>query len=186
MILKDNFSILLPNRYILVALNSIYFLTEKMLKSYSYQILRRLLIKIGLRKHTDHIRKDVEIIRIQPNLKLIVYWKVLHIGKGPAVILQAYNKEILKFDCFGKDEGHYHAAPDYEKRIFFEEETVPAQINRTAIELKENAQSYLKRQEDTKIQNIELDRKQILKAVDQAEKKMIFFLETIPELKDLR
>lgn len=155
-------------------------------KSYSRALLKRLLIKIGFRKQRSLLRRDVEVLTIQPNVELIVYWKVLQIGRGPAVILQAYGKEILKFDCFGKGEGHYHTAPDYGKRIFFDEETVSAQINRTSIELKENAQSYLKRQEDSRIQNIELDQKKLVKAVHQAEKRMIHFHETISELKDLR
>jgi hypothetical protein len=59
----------------------------------------------------DQVRKDVEIISIQLNLELVVYWKVLRIGKGPVVTLRAYGNEVLKFDCFRKDDGHYHVAP---------------------------------------------------------------------------
>ena len=74
------------------------------------RILKKNLIKLKL---IDQVRKDVEIIPIQPNLELVVYWKVLQVGRGPALILQAYGKEVLKFDCFGRDDGHFHVAPNY-------------------------------------------------------------------------
>jgi len=36
----------------------------------------------------------------------LIYWKSLEIGTGPAVFLQAFDLEIVKFDCLGKDKGH--------------------------------------------------------------------------------
>jgi len=38
---------------------------------------------------------DVEEIPVCDNLSFLVYWKILAIGKGPAVVLKAFDKEIL-------------------------------------------------------------------------------------------
>lgn len=157
-----------------------------MIKPTPRKIVKWFLIKIGLKKQKGQIRKDVEIIPIQPNLELIVYWKVLRIGKGPAVILQAYGNEVLKFDCFGKNEGHYHVAPNIGERIFFEEETAFGQIKKTAKELVNNSQTHLERQKEDHIRNIKIEQEKFSKAVEMAKNKMNFFLQTIPELKDLR
>ena len=153
-------------------------------------ILKKVLVKLGIlnrhKAHNQSIRKDVEVIPIQSKLELVVYWKVLKIGKGPAVTLKAYGKEILKFDCFGKDDGHFHVAPKFGDRIFFEKETASGQIEQTANELNTKAQSYLSRQEENRIRNIRIDQGKLKPAVDRAKKKMNYFLQTIPELEDLR
>ena len=71
------------------------------------------------------MHQDEVIFKIQEDVLFQVYWKSLPIGTGPAVILKAFGQEILKFDCFGKEKGHFHVAPNYEFRIYFGEETVP-------------------------------------------------------------
>lgn len=153
------------------------------------RVLHKILIKLRLLNKQNGqknvIRNDVEIIPIQKNLDLIVYWKVLHIGKGPALILQANGKEILKFDCFGKNDGHFHAAPDFGKRIFFKEETASTQIERSVSELRDKAQIYLNNQPEDTIRDIKIEQKKLIQAVELAQKKMIYFFETIPDLRDL-
>ena len=149
--------------------------------------VKRILIKLGLRNQIQKsVRRDIEIIPIQANLDLLVYWKVLTIGKGPAVSLKAFESEILKFDCFGVKKGHYHVAPDYSTRISFEEETTTEQIQRTCSELMENAQKYLSVQPDDRINNLKIEKDLLFQAVKKAEEKMKYFIQTIPELKDLR
>jgi hypothetical protein len=143
-------------------------------------------VKLRLLDQQKAVRKDVEIIPVQPNLELVVYWKTLEIGKGPALILQAHGKEILKFDCFGKDDGHFHAAPEFQKKIFFEEETASGQIEHTVRELKEKAQFYLEKQGEDHIRKVKINQENLCAAVVQAKKKMLNFLEDVPELKDLR
>jgi hypothetical protein len=130
------------------------------------------------------VRHDLEEIEIEKNLKLLVYWKALTIGKGPAVILQAFENEILKFDCFGKNKGHYHIAPHYDFRIFFIEETVPDQISRTIKELRLNGFRYLKSQNDSRFKSLILDESKYQETLDQVEKKLFQFHLTIPELKE--
>ena len=149
------------------------------------RILKKIFRKLHLIDEKNSARKNVEIVPIQPHLNLIVYWKVLQVGKGPALILEAYGKEILKFDCFGKKDGHYHVAPNYGKRISFDEQTAIKQIDRTAIELKENAQFYLGKQEDERIKHLKIDQTKMATASDYAKQKMIFFLQNVSELDEL-
>lgn len=149
------------------------------------KILTKLFIKLGIRDQRNLIRQDVETIPVQPNVNLIVYWKVLQVGKGPALILKAHGKEVLKFDCFGRGDGHYHVAPNYAERIFFEEQTASAQIERTSKELKEKAQFYLENQKEENIRIIKIDQEKLIHAIDLAKSKMIYFLKVIPELEEL-
>jgi len=132
------------------------------------------------------IRKDVEIISIQPNLEFEVYWKVLSIGRGPAVILKANGKEVMKFDAFGKNKGHYHIAPCYNLRIFFPEETAQQQIQRTSLELQKNAQKYLEIQSDSRIKQIRIDDDKLSNATQKVVERMTYFLQEVPELESLR
>lgn len=141
---------------------------------------------MGLRKQKALVRRDVEIISVQPNLDLVVYWKVLRIGKGPAVVVETYGNEILKFDCFGKGEGHYHVAPNFGERIFFEKPSAMDQIDLTVMEIEENLQTHLKNQREPKINQLKVDLHNLALAVDHAKLRMVHFLETVPELKELR
>ncbi|TVQ01452.1 MAG: hypothetical protein EA359_14000 [Balneolaceae bacterium] len=156
------------------------------------RIVKKILRKFGLTEQLDrnikniHIRKDVELIPIQPNLEFAVYWKVLLVGKGPAVILKAFGREVMKFDVFGKDKGHYHVAPCHNLRIFFTEETVLQQIQRTSLELQRNAQKYLEIQSDYRIKQIRIDDDKLSDAIQKMVEIMTYFLQQIPEFKDLR
>lgn len=149
-------------------------------------LLRKIFKKLVRKKsdfRPDLIRKDLQIIPIEYNLRFLVYWKVLEIGKGPAVILQAFDTEILKFDCFGKSKGHYHIAPNDEFRLFFFEEAVPEQINRTITELRHNGLRYLKQQADPRIKSLRPDPQKYFEAILQAEKLLTHFHQTVEELK---
>ena len=120
-------------------------------------------------------RKNVHRIDIQEYVYFNVYWKVLQIGKGPAVTLNIYNNEILKFDCFGKNDGHYHISPKYNKRIYFEEETAFQQIEKTSSELRDNIKKYLAINTDKEVREITINQQKLDNAVDKMKDKMIHF-----------
>ena len=78
-----------------------------------FKIILRLLHKKKKKKYLlnpPKLRKDLLNIKVIEDVYFQVYWKVLEHGKGPAVILYVNRKEVLKFDCFGKDKGHFHIA----------------------------------------------------------------------------
>lgn len=127
-------------------------------------------------------RMDLREITICENLSFLVYWKILEIGKGPAVILKAFDNEILKFDCFGEKDGHYHIAPNYDFRIYFLEKTVTDQVKRTVAELKVNGLKYLSLQKEPKIRNLKPSLSQFNSAIDSVEKLLIHFHQTVKEI----
>ncbi|HKW91653.1 MAG TPA: hypothetical protein VJX92_07120 [Methylomirabilota bacterium] len=75
-----------------------------------------------------------------------VFWKVLDIGRGPAVSRFIRDTEVMKFDCFGEGRGHVHI--DFGRtrhltalahhRLYLGEKTVEEQIDRTIFELRMN------------------------------------------------
>lgn len=131
---------------------------------------------------SHQVRRDLKEIPICEDLSFLVYWKVLKIGKGPAVVLKAFDDEILKFDCFGQHDGHYHIAPNYNFRIYFFEKTVSEQIQRTLDELSANGLRYLGLQKDTRIRAIKPSLIQYQAAIDAVEKQLTHFCLTVREL----
>ena len=132
---------------------------------------------------SPHERKlnDVVIYPIQDHAYLAVYWKDLPIGKGPCVSLYVHDKEILKFDCFGEDRGHYHTnliqpipiVNDPEGRIYFMERTVKEQIERSIFEIEKNISYYLKNNPYSRIKFFEIDRSRLETGCRQAKAKML-------------
>ena len=104
------------------------------------------------------LRKDVVKIDIQENAYVLVYHKFLDIGSGSSIGLYLYNKEYLKFDCFGKNKGHYHVNnKKNDDRIYFTEQTAKEQIEKTINELTTNINSYLVMSSNIKIKKFVFD-----------------------------
>lgn len=103
-------------------------------------------------------RRDVVRYQIVQNAELVVYWKVLEIGRGPAAALYVFEQEVLRFDCFGEN-GHFHARLDEAEkgnidRRFFNERTVPEQIERSSEELTRNLRSYMAGSKEPRIRTL--------------------------------
>lgn len=101
-------------------------------------------------KLQDH--RDVEFVTITPELVFETCWKDVAAGRGPSLIVWFEHRRILKFDCFGKDHGHYHISlPGHSARraeldrLFLPEKTIEAQIERVLFELRTNILYYLAR-----------------------------------------
>ena len=160
-----------------------------------YQSLRVRLRSLALRYRGRlysrySARKDVLVFDIQLELKLVVFWKVLPIGKGPALSLYACGEEVLKFDCFGAEKGHYHISfstpiQTTEDRLYFYEQSAYEQIDRALFELKNNLNYYLQRHRRRKIRNIKVNQKLLTNHCITAGAKMQEFLNEVPELQDL-
>jgi hypothetical protein len=96
-------------------------------------------------------RRDVRRIDAGPGLELEVFWKrIPGVGRGPACSVLVAGEEVLRLDCFGPGDGHLHAdslmlAPEGEDRLFFGEDTVPAQIERALFEIRRNLAYYTAR-----------------------------------------
>ena len=137
------------------------------------------------------IRHDVEWIRVQPDVDLKVYWKILPIGKGPAVSLYAFGFQILRFDCFGVRDGHYHLllgwpSPADEERIWLPEPNATTQVERTMFELTRNVHYYLQRHGDERVRRLHLEPATWATACTHVRDKMLHFLCSVPELADVK
>jgi hypothetical protein len=157
------------------------------------QLLRRLCYDASVRFDPDGsgIRHDVEWIRVQPDVDFEVYWKVLPIGKGPALSLYAFGFQILKFDCFGATDGHFHLflgwpSPATEDRIWLPEPSGTAQVERAIFELRRNVPYYLQRHSDERVRQLHLESATWSTACTQARDKMLHLLSTVPELADVK
>ena len=159
------------------------------------QLLRRLSYDASVRLNPEDlaagIRRDVEWIRVQPDVDLEVYWKVLPIGKGPAISLYAFGFQILRFDCFGARDGHFHLllgwpSPTSEDRIWLPEANATAQVERTVFELTKNVTYYLQRHNDERVRSLHLEPARWSAACTQARDKMLYFLSSVPELVDVK
>src|SRR4029079_8036588 len=162
------------------------------------RLLRRWTHDASLRRIPDElewaageVRSDVEWIPVQPDVDLKVYWKILPIGKGPAISLYAFGFQILRFDCFGARDGHYHLllgwpSPTSEDRIWLPEPNATAQVERTMFELTKNVTYYLQRHNDERVRRLHLEPATWSTACTQARDKMLHFLCSVPELADVK
>jgi len=162
------------------------------------QLLRRLHYDASVRFTPEHldlapgeIRRDVEWIRVQPDVNLKVYWHMVPIGKGigkgPAISLYVFEFQILRFDCFGARDGHFHLllgwpSPTSEDRIWLPEPNATAQVERTVFELTKNVTYYLQRHNDERVRRLHLEPATWSTACTQARDKMLHFLCSVPEL----
>lgn len=123
-------------------------------------------------------RRDVDRIEVTDEVVIDVFWKILPIGRGPALSLYVLGHEVLKFDCFGAGEGHFHAEfvlPDraVENRIFLGEPTVAAQIDRTLYELEHNVGYYLQRHPNADVRACRFPEAAVAKLVPGLRERML-------------
>ena len=123
---------------------------------------------------------DVVIYPVQDHAYVAVYWKDLPIGKGPCASLYVYDKEILKFDCFGEGRGHYHTHMNQsslvrngEERLYFYERTIEDQVERSIFEIQKNAAYHLQRNYDPRITFFKLDPSRLEAVCREAKAKML-------------
>jgi hypothetical protein len=112
------------------------------------------------------IRRDLVVHRIGPGVELEVFWKVLRVGRGPALSLFIHDVELLRLDCFGPGAGHIHVAWGEphgagEDRLYLAEGSVEAQIDRCLFELQRNLSYYQQRCKDERVRNTEIDRERL-------------------------
>jgi len=121
---------------------------------------------------------DVRLIPIQSDSYLAVYYKRYETGVGPGVSLYVHESEILRFDCFGRDRGHYHSLPclsalPCDKRISFIAETIESQANETVMEITKNYAAHLGKHFRRHIRNYKFDHACLAVAVTEARDRML-------------
>ena len=114
------------------------------------------------------VRQDVLRYEIQPSASLEVFWKVLTIGRGPAVSLYVHGEEVLKIDCFGEGKGHYHVnARQWSREL-------PGIVQR-------NAFVYLQQNDDPRIRRFVLDPARLREATERMKATMLEYMRRVPQ-----
>ncbi len=122
--------------------------------------------------------EDVELIPIQPDSYLAVYFKRYGTDVGPGVSLYILENEILRFDCFGADRGHYHSLPclsalPSNERNDFSTDSIEAQVDQAVAEITGNYIAHLARHFRRRIREFRFDQAQLEVAVSAARGRML-------------
>jgi hypothetical protein len=147
---------------------------------------RSLLRSLGITKpvHNLKARNDKQCFKVDDRVILSVFWKNIPIGCGPAICLFSHNKEVLKFDCFGPGKGHFHITTTHpwkwnnkgrETRLYFKEQQITDQIERSIFELDKNLHYYLQRHPDPRIRYHKINMRNYRETLDDAKMLMIKF-----------
>tara|TARA_R110002049_G_scaffold277522_1_gene456044 strand:- start:71 stop:574 length:504 start_codon:yes stop_codon:yes gene_type:complete len=131
------------------------------------------------KKRANSVRKNIETFMIQPRIEVDVYTKDLARGQGPAISIYIDEYEILKFDCFGPDLGHYHVSLGNNLNTFSERFALPAvsrakQLEWVCFELQKNLAARLSMLPGTRFRGISIQADALtatVKKIDQAVRK---------------
>lgn len=97
-------------------------------------------------------------------------------ASGPCSILVVGDFEVMMFDCFGADLGHFHVSArqsfgrgvELSGRVYMAETTVADQIDRMCFELLRNGQHYLGTSARRAVRRTTLDETALRTACDAA------------------
>ncbi len=134
-------------------------------------------------------RKENVRFNVTDQVYLDVYWKILNLGKGPALILNVMGEEVLRFDFFGQGAGHYHVTvpeiePNSKSLLFFAEQTIPEQIDRALFELNKNIDWYLHRHPLRQIRQIKIDKSRMRQATEAAKAQLLAYIGEAEKLEE--
>jgi len=122
-------------------------------------------------------RHDLVEYPIQENVTLQVYWRDDRGGRGPPASLYVHDDEVLRFDCFGGDQGHCHVNLKQTRghRWYYPEGTARDHIERSAFELRVNHPFSLRTNQDARIQTVRIDPEKLKQVTDQMQDKLLEF-----------
>lgn len=125
----------------------------------------------------ESIRKEQVKFNLSDHVYLQVYWKIYGIGKGPALIFNAFEEEAIRFDFYGVT-GHFHItvtefAPHSPTLLWLKEKTVIEQIDRAIFELENNLYWYLSRHPLKKVRNLKVNKVILKEALTKAKRQLL-------------
>ena len=116
--------------------------------------------------------KDIHSHSIREGLFVHVYRLVEPTGPGLGVSVVAFTDEVMRFDCFGASDGHMHlnikqnrGYPGSVARLYFREQTIQEQIERSCFELEHNLSYALKTNASSRLRRLQLQPAELQGAV---------------------
>jgi hypothetical protein len=133
-----------------------------------------------LRSCRTYIR-DLATHPIQDHMFMEVYWVDEPVGPGPGASIYINNDEVMRFDCFGSDLGHYHFnirqsrfVPSGElTRIYFPISSVPEQIDNAVMQFRRNLDYGRGMNLDPKVRAVKIDQPAIDRAADLMRRELL-------------
>jgi len=103
-------------------------------------------------------KHDLVEYPIQDNVLLQAYWRDDVGGRGPAVSLYVYDDEIMRFDCFGDDNGHCHfnLRQTRGRRWMYPKGSFQDHIQQSLFDLRTNLNFCLQTHQDQRIQEMRI------------------------------
>ncbi len=119
-------------------------------------------------------KHDLVEYPIQDNVLLQAYWRDDVGGRGPAASLYVYDDEIMRFDCFGSDNGHCHfnLRQTRGRRWMYPHGSFQDHIHQSLFDLRTNLNFCLQTHQDQRIQEMRIAQD----GLEQASKKMQTYL----------
>ena len=111
---------------------------------------------------------------VQDNVRLEVYWRSDRGGHGPAASLYFYDDEVLRFDCFGGEEGHCHMnlSQTRGQRWYYPEAPVKENIKQAGFDLRKNSLFCILSHQDDRIRRLKIDQEKLEVAANQMESRL--------------
>lgn len=129
-------------------------------------------------------KHDVVEYPIQENVRLEVYWRDDAGGRGPAASLYVYDDEIMRFDCFGGNNGHCHfnLRQTRGRRWMYPHGSCQDHIKQSLFDLRTNLTFCLKTHQDEQIQEIQIARESLEQAVGKMEVQLLEFAKKLRDV----
>lgn len=128
------------------------------------------LLPLPSRLSSPHV-SDVTSHVIRAGIRIDVYWLRLPTHSGPAASLLIFKDEVMRFDCVGPNLGHMHLNMKQTRgyrgdiaRLYFHEQDIVAQIERSCFELRTNLAYALKTNFSEQIRQLQLEPSEIEQA----------------------
>jgi hypothetical protein len=173
------------------------YVLEKKRSPFTWKSYLRSTGSLGARWLRRKVRQDWERHPLGSDVDLVSFWLDERIGGGGTGVCFAvfcHGYEVLRFDCFGGDLGHFHIAPftpwaifgNEERRLQFREQTIEQQVERALFEVEENLEFYLQLNPRARLRRTRLEREQRRAACSAARERARHHLATVAVLQDLR
>jgi hypothetical protein len=139
-------------------------------------------------------RQDWMCHPLAPGVDLVTFWLDERIGGGgTGVCLSVFchGFEVLRFDCFGGDRGHFHITTFTpwaifgcdERRLRFPEGSTAEQVERALFEIRENLDFYLQLNPRRCVRKVRIDSATRRRACAAARERLHRHLASVPALR---
>lgn len=122
-------------------------------------------------------KHDLIELPIQDNVKLQVYWRDDIGGRGPAASLYIFDEEIMRFDCFGGDNGHCHfnLRQTHGRRWMYPVGSFEDHIQQSLFDLRNNLNFCIQTHQNEQIQKMKIGNENLHQTAEKMEAQLLQF-----------